>query len=115
VADSAEWERTRARLRFGQRLCGTVVRVPRPGAIGIAVDVGLPVEGFVDAALLPGDAERWPAEGTEAEFEVWWAGERPRLRLKPVDPRFLRDDFDRYLQRFRPGWPEEIGRPVPLR
>ncbi|MFC1404559.1 MULTISPECIES: SUKH-3 domain-containing protein [Streptacidiphilus] len=109
-----EWNRVRGGLRFGQRLSGRVVRVPRPGAMGIFIDVGLPVGGFVDVLLLPVDADRWPREGSVVEFEVWWADERPQLRLKPVDPCFLRDDFDRWQARMRPAWAAERGQPVPV-
>ncbi|MFB6900191.1 hypothetical protein [Streptomyces hydrogenans] len=107
-----DWEAIRHRLHFGQRFLGTVVLVPRPGAIGIFVDIGLPVSGFVDVLLLPSDAERWPSEGTESDFEVWWADERPQIRLKPADPRFVREDFAEWLTRWRPGWPQERGLPV---
>ncbi|MFF3920698.1 SUKH-3 domain-containing protein [Streptomyces sp. NPDC001852] len=108
VVSAEEWSRIRRGLRFGQRLQGTVVAVPNPGAIGIFVDIGLPVSGFVDALLLPTVAERWPGKGTEAEFEVWWADHRPQVRLKPVDPQFLRDDFARWQADRRPDWPENV-------
>lgn len=111
VADE-EWLRIRSGLRFGQRLRGPAVRVPRLGAIGVFVDVGLPIGGFVDGLLLPRESDRWPAEGTETEFEVWWADERAQIRLKPVDTRFLRKDFAEYLRRWRPGWSNEQGIPV---
>lgn len=51
-------------LRFGQVVEGVVVKVPRPGAIGIFVDIGLGVGGFVDVLLLPERSEDWPTEGT---------------------------------------------------
>ncbi|GAA2990317.1 hypothetical protein JCM13580A_63700 [Streptomyces drozdowiczii] len=38
VVTEAEWTRIRRDLRFGQLVEGTVVRVPRPGAIGIFVE-----------------------------------------------------------------------------
>ncbi|MCQ1579826.1 SUKH-3 domain-containing protein [Streptomyces parvus] len=103
-----EWIQARRGLRLGQRLSGTVTAIPRPGATGIFVDVGLPVGGFVDVLLLPFAAERWPEVGTVAEFEVWWADERPQVRLKPVDSQFLCEDFDEWLAQWRPGWPENI-------
>ncbi|GAB3482096.1 hypothetical protein [Nocardiopsis coralliicola] len=106
------WEAIRRRLHFGQRFPGTVVRVPSPGAIGVFVDIGLPVTGFVDVVLLPRTAERWPVEGATSEFEVWWADERPQIRLKPADSRFLREDFSDWLPRWRPRWPQEQGLPV---
>ncbi|MYS22381.1 SUKH-3 immunity protein [Streptomyces sp. DvalAA-14] len=108
MVSAEEWIRIRRGLRFGQRFRGTVTAVPRPGAIGIFVDIGLAVSGFVDVLLLPTVAEHWPSEGTKAEFEVWWADQRPQVRLKPVDPRFLRDDFARWQSNWRPNWPESV-------
>jgi predicted RNA-binding protein (virulence factor B family) len=112
MGSAQEWEGTRRRLYFGQRLFGTVTRVPDPGAIGVFVDIGLPVGGFVDVLLLPRNTARWLAEGTETEFEVWWADERPQVRLKPVEPRFVREDFTEWISQWRPGWPQEHGLPV---
>ena len=103
-----EWIQARRGLRLGQRLSGTVTAVPNPGATGIFVDIGLPVGGFVDVLLLPSATEHWPAVGTVAEFEVWWADKRPQVRLKPVERQFLREDFDECLARSRPGWPENV-------
>lgn len=108
MVSAEEWVRIRRGLRFGQRFRGTATAVPRPGAIGIFVDIGLPVGGFVDVLLLPTVAERWPDQGTEAEFEVWWADQRQQVRLKPVDPQFLRDDFAHWQADWRPGWPEDV-------
>lgn len=56
----AEWARTLRGLRFGQVFEGTFVKVPRPGAIGIFVDIGLGVGGFVDVLLLPERADERP-------------------------------------------------------
>ncbi|ARF59266.1 S1 RNA-binding domain-containing protein [Streptomyces gilvosporeus] len=109
----AEWTRMRRGLRFGQVFEGTVVRVPRPGAIGIFVDIGLSVGGFVDVALLPERSDDWPVEGTVTAFEIWWADSRRQIRLKPSDPRYLCDDFTDFVDRFRPQWPSQIGRPLP--
>ncbi|MFD0267754.1 hypothetical protein ACFVGY_14340 [Streptomyces sp. NPDC127106] len=111
VAD-AEWARIRKGLRFGQVFEGTVVKVPRPGAIGIFVDIGLSVGGFVDVVLLPERSEDWPAEGTVADFEVWWADSRQQIRLKPSDSRYLRSDFAAYVERWRPSWSADVGQPV---
>ncbi|MET8683763.1 hypothetical protein ABZV77_06060 [Streptomyces sp. NPDC004732] len=110
-----EWSRLRDGLRLGQVFTGTVVRVPKPGAIGVFVDVGLPVGGFVDVLLLPYDIARWPSEGTVAAFELWWADPDPRrqqIRLKPADPAFLREDFDELMASVRPNWPSLIGHPL---
>lgn len=92
--DSAAWPQLRPRLRLGQTMTGTVVWVPRPGAIGVGVDLGLPVGGFVDVLHLPLDEARWPAEGTTTDFTIRWMDERPQIRLVPVDPRYRREDFD---------------------
>ncbi|NUK12795.1 hypothetical protein HRW18_33495, partial [Streptomyces lunaelactis] len=43
------------------------------------------------------DPARWPAEGCVADFEIWWMGERAQIRLKPVDPAYLVEDFDRWV------------------
>jgi hypothetical protein len=110
VVTDAEWERMRGELRCGQVFRGTVVKVPRPGTIGIFVDIGLDVGGFVDVALLPERAEDWPAEGSTHDFEIWWANSRQQIRLKPSDPRYLCEDFADFVARFRPAWPAEVGR-----
>lgn len=107
-----EWARIRRGLRFGQVFEGTVVKVPRPGAIGVFVDIGLSVGGFVDVLLLPEQSDDWPAEGTVADFEIWWADSRQQIRLKPSDSRYLRNDFTDFMGRFRPNWPSEVGQPV---
>jgi hypothetical protein len=88
------------------------MNVPRPGAIGIFVDIGLSVGGFVDVLLLPAQSEDWPAEGMVAQFEIWWADSRQQIRLKPSDPRYLRNDFADFVERFRPNWASDIGHPV---
>ncbi|MGW7271188.1 hypothetical protein ACWGH5_11760 [Streptomyces sp. NPDC054864] len=109
----SEWKRIREGLRFGQVFTGTVVRVPKPGAIGLFVDIGLPVGGFVDVLLLPTAAEAWPAEGTITSFEVWWAApERAQIRLKPLEPAYLNEDFDELVASLCPGWPSLAGQPM---
>ncbi|WP_326731943.1 hypothetical protein [Streptomyces phaeochromogenes] len=112
MVTDAEWTRIRRGLRFGQVFEGTVVRVPRPGAIGIFVDIGLSVGGFVDVLMLPEQTEDWPTEGTVADFEIWWADSRRQIRLKPSDSHYLRNDFTCFVERFRPNWPFEVGQPV---
>lgn len=87
------WDELKARLQLGQFLIGTVVWVPRPGVIGIGVDLGLPVGGFVDVLLLPNDIRRWPKVGLASEFEVWWMDEQPQIRLLPVGPRYRCEEF----------------------
>ncbi|MCW2936317.1 MAG: hypothetical protein JWM19_7279 [Actinomycetia bacterium] len=51
----------------------------RPGVAGIAVDLGLPVGGFVDVIHLPFDPGLWPALGTVTGFVIWWIDERPQI------------------------------------
>src|SRR6185312_12659147 len=67
-----QWARLRRRFRFGERLRGRVKAVPHPGAIGVFVDVDLPVGGFVYVLLLSFDVHKWPSVGMETDFEVWW-------------------------------------------
>ncbi|MEU9015579.1 hypothetical protein AB0D12_39005 [Streptomyces sp. NPDC048479] len=112
MVTDAEWAQIRGSLRFGQVFEGTIVKVPRPGAIGIFVDIGLSVGGFVDVLLLPEQSDDWPGEGTVADFEIWWADSRQQIRLKPSDPRYLRKDFTDFVERFRPNWSSDVGRPV---
>ncbi|GAA2690466.1 hypothetical protein GCM10010400_64540 [Streptomyces aculeolatus] len=112
MVSDAEWARIRRGLRFGQVFEGIVVQVPRPGAIGIFVDIGLSVGGFVDVLLLPERSDGWPVEGAVADFEVWWADSRQQIRLKPSDSRYLRSDFTDFVGRVRPHWSAEVGRPV---
>ncbi|MGW5387604.1 hypothetical protein [Nocardia sp. NPDC003963] len=89
------WDRVRADLALGQQLSGTVARVPRLGAIGIFIDLGVPIAGFVDVLLLPFDAGSWPAEGTVTDFLVWWMDPKiAQIRLVPAESRFRREDFD---------------------
>ncbi|WP_327575651.1 hypothetical protein [Streptomyces sp. NBC_00145] len=112
MVTDAEWAGIRRGLCFGQVFEGTVVKVPRPGAIGIFVDIGLSVGGFVDVLWLPEQSDDWPAEGTVADFEIWWADSRQQIRLRPLDSRYQRNDFADSETRFRPNWPSEVGQPV---
>ncbi|MFJ7300291.1 hypothetical protein [Streptomyces sp. NPDC099088] len=113
MVTDAEWTRIRRSLRFGQVFEGTVVKVPRPGVIGIFVDIGLSVGGFVDAMWLSGEIEDWPVEGTVADFKIFWADSRQQIRLVPCDSRYLRSDFTAVVDRIRPNWSSVVGRPVP--
>jgi hypothetical protein len=91
-------------LALGQRVSGEVVAVPKPGTIGIFVDIGLFAEAFVDVLLLPDGGDRWPGKGEVMDFLVWWISpDRSRIRLVPLDPRFRHDDFYNWLQAHPPG------------
>ncbi|MEV0493909.1 hypothetical protein [Streptomyces atratus] len=50
LVTDAEWTRIRRGLTFGRTFPVTDLGVPRPGAIGFSVDIGLPVGG---CELLP--------------------------------------------------------------
>ncbi|MFF4433838.1 hypothetical protein ACFYZ4_32360 [Streptomyces sp. NPDC001513] len=113
MVTDAEWTRIRRGLRFGQVVEGTVVKVPRPGVIGIFVDIGLSVGGFVDVLWLSDEIEDWPAEGTVANFKIFWADGRQQIRLVPCDSRYLRNDFTAMVERIRPNWSSDEGQPVP--
>ncbi|MGW1402315.1 hypothetical protein ACWCRF_27445 [Streptomyces sp. NPDC002405] len=76
------------------------------------MDIGLSVGGFVDVLLLPEQSDDWPAEGTVADFEIWWADSRQQIRLKPSDSRYLRNDLTDFMGRVRPNWSSEVGQPV---
>jgi hypothetical protein len=80
-------EAARRRLPVGQEVRGTVTLIPRPGVIGLFVDLGEPPEGFVDVLALPADLQRWPPPGTTADFEVL-QHRHGQVRLWPVDPRW---------------------------
>ena len=78
-----------ARLRYpvGDHVTGTVTLIPRPGAIGLFVDLGHPPTGFVDVLHLPHSEDRWPPVGTTSDFEV--LQHRPgQVRLWPLDEAF---------------------------
>ncbi|RSD20375.1 hypothetical protein EIY87_17265 [Amycolatopsis eburnea] len=80
------------RFELGATVTGTVSLIPRPGAIGILVDVD-GVQGFVDVLSLPRQVESWPAVGTTTTFEV--LTRRPgQIRLWPLDPAFRDGSFD---------------------
>jgi hypothetical protein len=83
-----EWPELRTKLHVGQRLNGRVSWVPRRGAIGVGVELGFAVNGFVDVLMLPRDVVRWPALGTVTEFEIIHMDDRPQIRLRPIEGRY---------------------------
>ncbi|MGM7648878.1 hypothetical protein ACSVDM_28545 [Nocardia sp. JW2] len=71
----------------GDRVTGVVTLIPRPGAIGLFVDLGWPPTGFVDVLNLPESVDHWPTVGTVTEFEVLQHTHR-QVRLWPLDATF---------------------------
>lgn len=88
---SEDWRELRTQLHVGQRLTGRVFWVSSPGVIGVGVDLGLAVKGFVDVLMLPYDAAQWPTLDTVTEFEIIDIDERPQIRLRPVEPSYRAD------------------------
>lgn len=70
---------------IGDHVTGVVTLIPRPGVIGLFVDLGHPPTGFVDVLNLPFSSDQWPAVGTVTEFEVLQHN-RGQVRLWPLDP-----------------------------
>ncbi|MEC3919282.1 hypothetical protein [Nocardia sp. CDC160] len=71
----------------GDHVVGVVTLIPRPGAIGLFVDLGCPPFGFVDVLNLPESIDQWPTVGTVTEFEVLQHMHR-QVRLWPLDTAF---------------------------
>ncbi|WFE50661.1 hypothetical protein [Micromonospora sp. WMMD1155] len=78
-----------ARRRFpvGEHVMGQVIAIPRPGTIGLFVDLGQEPEGFVDVVILPHESADWPPVGTVTTFEVL-QHRTGQVRLLPLDERF---------------------------
>lgn len=75
----------------GQRVTGKVTLIPRPGTVGLFVDLGTnnPPWGFVDVLHLPDNPDQWLALGTTAEFEVVsHTHEGHQVRLVALDPEY---------------------------
>ena len=82
-----ELDAARARFPVGEQVTGRVARMPRPGSIGLLVNLGQAPEGFVDALHLPREPDQWPPVGTVMTFEV--LTHRPgQVRLLPLDGQF---------------------------
>ncbi|OXR45638.1 hypothetical protein B7C42_01930 [Nocardia cerradoensis] len=65
-----ELEAARSRYPIGDHVTGVVTLVPRPGVVGLFVDLGHPPTGFVDLLSLPFASDQWPTVGTVTKFEV---------------------------------------------
>jgi hypothetical protein len=80
-------------FEVGAVVTGTVSAIPRPGAIGLFVDLDGERQGFVDVLILPRRPESWPAVGTKTTFEV--LAHRPgQVRLWPLAPEFRSGPLD---------------------
>lgn len=90
--DPVELELNAARTTYpvGDHIAGTVTQIPRPGAIGLFVDLGQQPTGFVDVLHLPRSVDQWPAVGTVTQFEVL-QHQRGQVRLFPLDAGFRSD------------------------
>ena len=86
-----ELDLQRGRYPLGAHITGRVSHIPRPGAIGLFVDLGEPPGGFVDVLNLPYAADEWPTVGTEATFEVV-QHRVGQVRLWPLDPELRTTD-----------------------
>ncbi|MEV6902612.1 hypothetical protein [Amycolatopsis sp. NPDC051372] len=81
---SGQFDADRRTYPPGDHVTGVVTLIPRPGAIGLVVDLGGPPQGFVDVLHLPRDPAAWPPVGTVTDFEVLW--HRPgQVRLWPLN------------------------------
>lgn len=87
---------------IGDHVTGVVTLIPRPGVVGLFVDLGHPPTGFVDILSLPFSADHWPAVGTVTEFEVL-QHTRGQVRLWPLDPAF-RSSTTRFPVMSEPEW-----------
>jgi hypothetical protein len=87
--DPLELELDAARRTYpvGDHVTGTVTLIPRPGAIGLFVDLGQSPAGFVDVLHLPRSADQWPGVGTVTDFEVL-QHRHQQVRLWPLDDAF---------------------------
>lgn len=81
-------------LPQGALVSGRVEALPWGiGLTGLFVDIGIPVQAFVDVEHLPGEHAEWPTVGDSGRFEVvrvvfnWWEDTaRLQIRLKPIAP-----------------------------
>lgn len=89
MPESDELDVARTRLPVGEHVTGRVFRIPKPGAIGLFVDLGQEPGGFVDVSWLPYEPGEWPPVGTVTTFEVLQHTPR-QVRLFPLDDRFRR-------------------------
>jgi hypothetical protein len=91
MAELDRLDAARERFPVGEEITGRVTHIPRPGAIGLFVDLGHEPQGFVDVLHLPRDPDQWPPVGAVTAFEV--LQHRPgQVRLFPLNERFRSPD-----------------------
>ncbi|MCG8920727.1 hypothetical protein L6E12_33715 [Actinokineospora sp. PR83] len=101
--DPAELALDTARQTYpvGDHVTGKVTLTPRPGAVGLFVDLGRSPTGFVDVLHLPQSVDQWPGVGTVTDFEVL-QHRHHQVRLWPLDNAFRSSTTDSW--RSEPGW-----------
>ncbi len=82
-----ELDAARSLYPIGDHVTGVVTLVPRPGVVGLFVDLGHPPTGFVDLLSLPLASDHWPTVGTVTKFEIL-QHTRGQVRLWPLDAAF---------------------------
>jgi hypothetical protein len=80
-------------FEVGAVVTGMVSAIPRPGAVGLFVDLDGGRQGFVDVLTLPRRPESWPAVGTQTTFEVL-SRRSGQVRLWPLAPEFRSGPLD---------------------
>lgn len=95
-----ELSQARRLLPEGSQVTGTISVVPKPGVVGVFVDLPYEMGGFVDVLKLPRDPAAWPEPGQVLRFEV--LQHTPgQVRLWPMDPGFRHDDVSPQIEA---GW-----------
>lgn len=101
MTEPEDLDAARRTFPVGDHVTGKVTLIPRPGVIGLFVDLGLPPTGFVDVLHLPRSVDAWPGVGTVTDFEVL-QHRRQQVRLWPLDDAFRSSTAD--FWRSEPEW-----------
>jgi hypothetical protein len=107
MSESDELDTARARFPVGDPISGVVSHVPRPGMIGVFVDLGPAPGGFVDVLSLPRAVDRWPTVATRIRGEIL-QHRRQQVQLWPLDTRFQSDSPPAAMN--EPTWLNVTGR-----
>lgn len=86
-------------MTVGRRVIGQVLDPPTPPRIGILVDLGRSIPGFVDVLRLPDNSGDWPITGTVTDFEVVGVRADGQVWLRPIDPRYRNERAEQLLRR----------------